>query len=214
MNKLNILLMAGLFSVPLSAQKSIISQGAESITIAELCDHMFYLASDELEGRMPGTPGFEKALQYVVTQLRQAGLSPVCKTNDSKLSYYQNLTINRYSPGSNNRITIIKNADKRIFSYENNFLICYGGPFETKELSGGLVYLGAGIKEPDYGVDDYKNIDVKGKWAVISEDIPVYQRKKLPIEILQKYLNLFEFRKMTVQRAKDAGAIGIIAIPF
>jgi len=40
----------GLLSAPISGQKSIISEGAESITIAELRDHMFYLASDELEG--------------------------------------------------------------------------------------------------------------------------------------------------------------------
>jgi hypothetical protein len=54
------LLLSVLLSISLSAQKSIISKGAESITIDELRDHMFYLASDELAGRMPGTPGFEK----------------------------------------------------------------------------------------------------------------------------------------------------------
>jgi hypothetical protein len=213
MKKLYFLSFFFLGIVPLQAQNNQVSVGAESITIPELRDHMFYLASDELEGRMPGTPGFEKALQYVVTQLRQAGLSPVCKTNDSKLSYYQNLTINRYSPGSNNRITIIKNGDKRTFSYEDNFIICYGGPFETKELNAGLVYVGAGIKEADYGIDDYKNIDIKGKWAVVLQNVPVYVKKKLPVEILKKYVYPPEGIKRIVQQAKDAGAIGIILLP-
>ncbi len=54
-----------------------IDYGAETITIDELRDHIYYLASDELEGRFPGTSGYEKAIEYVVTQLRQAGLSPV-----------------------------------------------------------------------------------------------------------------------------------------
>ena len=206
------LLLFVLLSTSVSAQKIIISEGAESITIAELRDHMFYLASDELEGRQSGTAGYDKAAQYVVTQLRQAGLSPVCKTSDSKLSYYQDIAIEKYSPGPHNLISIIKDANKRTFSFEDNFIMLYGGPFETKKLSGELAFVGAGIKESDYGIDDYKNIDVKGKWAVILEDMPVYMRKKLPGEILKKYLNP-ENAKLIVQHAKDAGAIGVIARP-
>ncbi len=206
-----------LLSTCLFAQEKAISEGVETITIAELRDHIFYLASDELEGRLPGTSGFDKALQYVVTQFRQAGLSPFIKTNDSKLSFYQNITINKYSPGPNNQITIIKPTNERTFSFEDNFLIVYGmGPYETKELSGGLAFVGAGIREPDYGIDDYKNVDVKGKWVVIispPEELPITIKKKLPIEILQKYQNsLRDKRKIIEQNAKDAGAIGIISI--
>jgi len=69
------LLLFGLLSVSLTAQKRTISEGLESITIPELRDHMFYLASDELEGRNSGTAGYDKAAQYVVTQLRQAELA-------------------------------------------------------------------------------------------------------------------------------------------
>lgn len=212
MNKLNILLLFGLLSAPISAQKSNISEGAESITIGELRDHMFYLASDELEGRQSGTAGYDKAVQYVVTQFRQAGMLPVCK-NDSSLSYYQNITIDIYSPGFNNAITITKNSDKRTFSFEDDFIIYYGGSFETKELNAGLVYVGAGIKEPDNGIDDYKNIDIKGKWAVVLQNVPDYVKKKLPAEILKKYVYPPEGIKHLVQQAKDAGAIGIILLP-
>ncbi len=90
------------------------------------------------------------------------------------------------------------------------------GPFETKEISGELAFVGAGIREPDYGIDDYKNIDVKGKWAVIiapPEELPITIKKKLPLAILQKYQNsIREKRKIIEQNAKDAGAIGIISI--
>jgi hypothetical protein len=159
MNKLNMLLLFGLFSTSISGQKSIISVGAESITIAELRDHMFYLASDELEERQTGTQGYDNAVQYAATQLRQAGLSPICKGENSTLSYYQEFTIDKYSPGRNNKIIIAQGADKRTYSFEDNFTIGYGGPFETEELSGGLVFVGAGIREPEYGIDDYKELD-------------------------------------------------------
>jgi hypothetical protein len=213
MKKLYLLSLFYLCFTPLSAQKNIISEGAESITIPELRDHMFYLASDELEGRKSGTAGYDKAAQYVVTQLRQAGLSPVCKNEDSTLSYYQEFFIGKYSPGPNNTITIGKNSDKRTYSFEDNFLINYGGPFEIKELSGGLVFVGAGIREPEYGIDNYKNMDVNGKWAVILEDMPAYLKEKLPKTLVQKYLFPPDNRKLIVQQTKDAGAIGIILIP-
>jgi hypothetical protein len=213
MKKLYLLPLFYLCFTPLSAQKTIISEGAESITIAELRDHMFYLASDELEGRKSGTAGYDKAAQYVVTQLRQAGLSPVYRNKDLTLSYSQEITIEKYSPGPDNKITIIKDSDKRTYSFEDNFLINYGGPFEIKELSGGLVFVGTGIREPEYGIDDYKNIDVKGKWAVILEDMPASLKEKLPKTLVQKYLIPPDSRKSIVQQAKDAGAIGIIFIP-
>src|SRR4030042_2970626 len=188
MKKLHILLLSGLLSSSLSSQISIISEGAESITIAELRDHMFYLASDELEGRQSGTAGYDKEVQYVVTQLRQAGLSPVCMNKESSFSYYQEISIDKYSPGSNNTITIVRDSDKRAFSFEDNFLINYGGPFEIKELSGGLVFVGAGIREPEYGIDYYRNMDVKGKWVIMLEEMPVHLKQKLPQTIVQKYL--------------------------
>ena len=218
MKKLTLILLAGLLYTCISAQESSLSQGAETITISELRDHIYYLASDELEGRLPGTPGFEKTMEYVVTQLRQVGLSPVCKTSDSKLSYYQDITINKYSPGKDNRVTIIKNANERIFVFEDNFIIICGNPFEIKELSGGLAFVGAGIREPEYGIDDYKNIDVKGKWVVVlpgEESFPMAIKKKLPLEILQKYKSdSSEKWEIIIQNANDAGAIGVISLPI
>lgn len=217
MKKLLILSLFGLLSACLLAQESKISQGAETITIAELRDHMFYLASDELEGRLPGTAGFDKAIQYVVTQLKQAGLTPVVKISDGKLSYYQDIIINKYSPGPNIKIAITKDTKEQIFSFEDNFLIVYGiGPFETKEISGELAFVGAGIREPDYGIDDYKNIDVKGKWATIiapPEELPVTITKRLPLQILKEYQYNLRYKRGKIEKnAKDAGAIGIISL--
>ena len=212
MKKLYLVSLFYLCFVPLLAQKSQISEGAESITIGELRDHMFYLASDELEGRQSGTAGYDKAIQYVVTQMRQAGLIPLCKNNNS-LSYYQYFTIAKYSPDHNNSITIAKDSGRQTYAFEDNFIITFGGPFDKKEIRGGLTFVGGGVREPEYGIDDYKNVDVNGKWVVMYEDMPVTIRKKLPKEILKKYLLSPENKKLAVQHAKDAGAVGIIVIP-
>src|ERR1700681_3749755 len=39
-------------------------------------DHVRVLASDEFEGRKPGTPGEEKTVGYLVDQFRKLGLKP------------------------------------------------------------------------------------------------------------------------------------------
>jgi hypothetical protein len=212
MNKLIILLTFGLLSGSISGQKSIISGGAESITIAELRDHMFYLASDELEGRMTGTEGYNKAAQYCVTQFRQAGLSPICIGENPILSYYQEFMIDKYSPGQNNKISILKGTDKQTFSFEDNFIVYYGGPFETGELTGDLVFVGTGIRETEYGIDDYINLDVKGKWVVMFENLPGNIRQRFPQQLWQKYHYVPESRQLRVKAAKVEGAAGIIFI--
>ena len=42
-----------------------------------LKSHVMYLASDSLEGRLPGTPGIEEAASYIVAEFKEIGLEPV-----------------------------------------------------------------------------------------------------------------------------------------
>jgi hypothetical protein len=212
MRKQNILFFLSLLSVSLAGQENITSDGAESITIEELRDHMFFLASDELEGRLTGTSGYDKAVQYGVTQFRQAGLLPMCRNEKQTLSYYQEINIDKYSPGLNTKIIVSKGLEDSTFSFEDNFIMLFGGPFEINELTGKLAFVGSGIREPDSDIVDYKNVDVTGKWAVMFENIPEYVRKTLPAEILQKYLYRPENQRLRAQNAKDADAIGLILI--
>ena len=56
--------------------QQIIKNPAETITVEELRDHVFYLASDSLQGRMPGTEGYNTAARYAASRFLQAGLEP------------------------------------------------------------------------------------------------------------------------------------------
>src|SRR4051794_27820046 len=48
----------------------------ESIKPAQVLEHIKVLASDEFEGRGPGTPGEEKTVAYLTGQFRKMGLKP------------------------------------------------------------------------------------------------------------------------------------------
>jgi hypothetical protein len=209
-----ILLLFALLFQCLSAQEN--KSFAETITIAELRDHIFYLSNDELEGRESGSPGFIKAQQYAVAQLVQAGLAAFSKDKDSRQSFYQSFTINRYFPKSENQITILNNGIKQTFAIKDDFFIYSDNSFDTKELSGQIAFAGRGIKETAYGIDDFKNIDVKGRWVIISDlngALGPSFEKKLPPDILKKYANSRDKRKIIIDNVKETGAIGIIAIP-
>src|SRR5579862_2600102 len=49
---------------------------AASVDPARLLQHIKVLASDEFEGRLPGTAGEDKSVAYITEQFRQLGLAP------------------------------------------------------------------------------------------------------------------------------------------
>ena len=51
-------------------------RGVASIQSTQILEHTRVLASDEFEGRGPGTPGEVKTVGYLVQQFRRAGLQP------------------------------------------------------------------------------------------------------------------------------------------
>src|SRR5690348_10408080 len=48
----------------------------EGMTAERLLGHIRTLASDDFEGRAPGSPGEERSVAYLVEQFRRMGLKP------------------------------------------------------------------------------------------------------------------------------------------
>ena len=53
--------------------------------------HVQFLASADLEGRKPGTPGHRKAADYIVTEFQNAGLQPLASLNGYRQTVTQEL---------------------------------------------------------------------------------------------------------------------------
>jgi hypothetical protein len=82
-------------------------KAVESITIKELRDHLFYLASDELGGRVTGTEGFNAAVKYSVKEFGKANLGTMFKDSNGKDSYLQDVSFARRSRNSDTPATDI-----------------------------------------------------------------------------------------------------------
>ena len=66
------------FLILLSPDFALSDEACENQLISsdEISTHIRYLASDDLRGRMSGTPGAEKAAEYIYSEFKQSGLKP------------------------------------------------------------------------------------------------------------------------------------------
>ena len=131
--------------------------------------HTQVLSADDFEGRAPGTAGEEKTVSYLVGQFRQMGLEP----GNPDGTYVQDVTLVGLTPTT----TVAFHAGGRTFE-----------PTPMTEFTGlsrrvqpqlamkdtEMIFVGYGVEAPEYGWDDYKGVDVKGKTVVmLINDPPV-----------------------------------------
>jgi len=145
--------------------------------IENLKKHIDYLASPELEGRLPGTEGIEKAANYIETQFKEIGLKPL---NGSFRQNFQ-VTMGKKLMGKNEmsfevlieRPGLPKEKWKkrnRIFQASKDWLPMAFSSSGT--YSGEVAFVGYGISAEDIAYDDYEGIDVEGKAVIVLTDSP------------------------------------------
>ena len=157
------MLMKILFLILISLIIQGCDQPANEIKELNLHKHIEILASDEFEGRGPGSAGGEKTKLYLKEEFKKMGLPSI------RGDYYLEVPLSKMTVDLNSSfLSISKNDKARILE---------AGPetvYWTKRVVEGisvraskLVFVGYGIVAPEYGWNDYKNLDVKGKTAVM-----------------------------------------------
>lgn len=122
-----------------------------------------YLASDDLEGRKPGTKGGGLARDYIAKSFHQSGLSPAFKNG-----YLQEFTVpNRVERG----------ADANYFFYKGDALKIDEDYYPTKlsangYYSGKTEYVSFGIEDRQLRRDDIDDEDLRGRAAVMELSSP------------------------------------------
>jgi hypothetical protein len=152
----NFYIVSALFLVVYSAnaqEKPTINMVVESITEDDLKSHLSVIAHDSLEGRETGQPGLKKAAQYLRSQFKKIGLTPV--KIRGKDTYFQTLPLYRKKCGE---VTVLVEGN----SYKNMEDIIYVNKApESSNESIEVVFAGYGNEE------DYKKLDLENKGVVI-----------------------------------------------
>jgi Zn-dependent M28 family amino/carboxypeptidase len=127
-----------------------------------------YLASDRLEGRGPGTRGEELATAYIADEFKKAGLKPAGERG----SYFQRVPLLRVATSPKAKLRAVKGTTTLDVPCEEGFSGTSQTQTELEEFDAEAIFLGHGITAPEFGWDDYKNVDVKGKVVVLFTNEP------------------------------------------
>ena len=156
----------------------------QTITPGALSSHLYFLASDSLEGRETTTRGQKLAAQYLASQYRLMGLAPKgsVKTTDpfSLTPYFQPFNVYKRVPKETRLEVSVggKAIASSTSSAEAQDDLSYFLTGDKVSALGGVVFAGYGIADERLGYDDYaalaaKGISLDGKWVLILEDEPL-----------------------------------------
>jgi Zn-dependent M28 family amino/carboxypeptidase len=161
----------------------------EAITAADLLRHTQVLSSDEYEGRAPGTKGEELTVKYLVSQFQNNGLKP----GNPDGTYTQKVPMVgiRAEP----KASFVSGSKKIDLKFPDD---CVAVSKHMKPVvnvaDSDLVFVGYGVVAPEYGWDDYKGTDVKGKTLVMLVNDPAVPDPNNPAKLDD---NLFRGKAMT-----------------
>jgi hypothetical protein len=155
-------------AVPSAAQKPY-----EDPILERMRKDVFFLASDDLEGRGIETKGIDKAADYIADTFQTAGLKPAM-TNGS---YFQPFTVTMSSTLGKPTSLSLTGPDDAKKEPKLGTEYTPMGFSGTGKGSGDLVFVGFGITAPELKYDDYAGQNVEGKFVVMLRRTPRYGEK-------------------------------------
>ena len=179
------------------------------ITANEISAHLRFLSDDQLEGRKPGSAGDELAIKYLASQLEAMGYQPA----GDKGSFLQAVPLVELAADVP-RDVAFKSGGKDLVLHAGNGLQAdlVLGPSAHKERGtvkdAGLVFVGYGITAPEYGWDDYKDVDVRGKVVVVMNFNPPFQGPGVRL-----WYGRWDYKYVNAAKHGAAGALVIHTTP-
>ena len=166
---------------------------ANTITQKDLKQHLTYIAGNETEGRETATVGQRKAALYIEEQFKNLGLKP-----GNANSFYQYFKV--YQDVLHSSSLKIYDAH---FSLNNHYTIQPNSTSNGSISINQIVFASYGLT--DKTMNNYENIDIKGKWVMIIESNP---------EDIDKEKSGADSRKSftKIKTALDKGAIGVLLV--
>jgi hypothetical protein len=158
------------------------------------------LAADDMEGRETGSPGLRRAQEYVVEQLKRAGLEPAGLKTYYQLVRFESRQIvekeSRLALVHNGQVEPLELGDDAIFNTRVNL---------ASSVEASLVFAGYGLSIPELGYNDLAGLDLRDKVVVIFSGAPA----EIPGALASHYQSAGERWKAL----RKAGVVGVITIP-
>ena len=130
--------------------------------------HIEFLADDTLQGRDTGSHGYQIAVNYVKSYFKQLGLTPLgTNTVNENRGFEQSVRFRKsYLVDGSAQATIHGLKGDIELAYPRDFLTSASSLQSESAITAATVFVGYGVISPEFGYNDYENIDVKGKIVV------------------------------------------------
>ncbi len=184
-----------------------------AITAEDLLNHTRALSSDEFEGRAPGTHGEEMAVDYLKRKCEKFGLAP----GNPDGTFIQKVPLVGITTPQTARLKIHSGSADYHLNGGDEFIARTVRVVDSTSFDGDMVFVGYGVVAPEYGWDDYKGMDVRGKILVMLVNDPAVPDPRNPAKLDDK---MFKGRAMTYygrwtykyEIAAQKGAAGIFIV--
>ncbi len=165
------------------------SEALATITTNDLLRHIRVLASDDFEGRAPGTPGEDRTIDYLLKHFKAVGLRP----GNPDGTYVQNVPLVGITGQSSASLSA---GGKLLDVFIPRDCVIWSKRLvpEIKIENTDIVFVGYGIVAPEYQWDDFKDVDVRGKTILMLVNDPPVLDPKDPSKLDDK---MFKGRAMT-----------------
>ncbi len=151
---------------------------APSLSADRIRERTAILSSDEFEGRGPGTPGEDKTVAYLIAEFKKHGLQP----GNPDGTYVQDVPLVGLT--SQTTVAFTGGGETRELVPVNDYSALSRRVVpEVAVRDSEVVFVGYGVVAPEYGWDDFKDVDVRGKTVLMLINDPPVTRADDPTRL-------------------------------
>jgi aminopeptidase len=130
------------------------------------------MASDEFQGRAPGTPGEDRTIPYLIEQFKAAGLEPAGENG----GWTQTVPMIRTQLKSPMQVAVNQGGATTPLKFPDDvYLGTVRATDHVAIAKAPMVFVGYGVRAPERGWDDFKGVDLHGKIAVFLVNDPDFE---------------------------------------
>lgn len=196
---LSLLAVAAIVSTP-SVLPSDVQRGFDT-TVA--MRHLRAIAHDSMKGRDSPSLELERTADYLIEQLRSAGVQPV------RGSYEHHYTLERVNLSTASSLTLRKGASATDFALKADF-IPFDRTGDVPVRNARLVFAGYGIDAPEYGYSDYDGLNVRGAVVLVIRGEP--ERAGDTVWFDGRRPTKYAYNGTKARIARQYGAVGVLVV--
>jgi Zn-dependent M28 family amino/carboxypeptidase len=148
------------------------SSSAARIDPTRMSNMIRTLASDEFEGRAPGTAGEAKTIAYIAEQFRLAGLEPAGENG----GWMQRVPLVRTQLRNGGSASVATDGRPTPLRVPEDIYLSTVRETDRARIEGApMVFVGYGVTAPERAWDDFKDVDLNGKVAVFLVNDPDFE---------------------------------------